>query len=260
MSTDPLLAGARGLWEGWAGASASFPAAGGLSVVVSPESGICPGGWVGVVALGGSAIATAPNEKAAGIVRDALAPLPTEAVVDATAVHQVLPVAELLGPAALAYVSPGRFRPERAGALTVGRLPGSDAGLRELEKSVGAEEAGEASLGAITSPAFVVREDERVVAAAGYELWPGLAAQVSVLTRREWRGRGLARLTGSAAVAHALAAGLLPQWRARVPASRRVAAALGFQELGAQLSMRIRIIGEEPSRDAVAATDVEVGP
>ncbi|MEO3754736.1 GNAT family N-acetyltransferase [Streptomyces sp. B6B3] len=240
MSTDPLLAGARGLWEGWAGASVSFSGAGSLSVVVSPESGICPGGWVGVVALGGSAIATAPNERAAGIVRDALAPLPVGAVVDADAIRRVLPVAEVLGPAALAYVSPDHFRPVRdGGAMTVERLPGGHADLRELEESVGAEEAGEASLGAISSPAFVVREDERVVAAAGYELWPGRAAHVSVLTGREWRGRGLARLTASAAVAHALAAGLLPQWRARVPASRRVAAALGFRELGAQLSLSI---------------------
>jgi len=53
------------------------------------------------------------------------------------------------------------------------------------------------------------------------------------------RGRGLARATGSATVAHALAAGLLPQWRARRPASRRVAAALGFAEMGAQLSIEL---------------------
>ncbi|PWS40209.1 GNAT family N-acetyltransferase, partial [Streptomyces sp. ZEA17I] len=44
----------------------------------------------------------------------------------------------------------------------------------------------------------------------------------------------------SEATAHALAAGLLPQWRARPAASRRVAAALGYRELGAQLSVRLR--------------------
>ncbi|WP_405668919.1 GNAT family N-acetyltransferase [Streptomyces sp. NBC_00055] len=54
------------------------------------------------------------------------------------------------------------------------------------------------------------------------------------------RERGLARVTASATVTHALTAGLLPEWRARPPASRRVAAALGFEELGAQLSMRLR--------------------
>ncbi|NEB68512.1 GNAT family N-acetyltransferase, partial [Streptomyces fulvissimus] len=51
--------------------------------------------------------------------------------------------------------------------------------------------------------------------------------------------RGLARQVASEATAHALAAGLLPQWRARPAASRRVAAALGYRELGAQLSVRL---------------------
>lgn len=46
-------------------------------------------------------------------------------------------------------------------------------------------------------------------------------------------------LTQSAAVAHALTAGLLPQWRARAQASRRVARALGLRELGSQLSVRL---------------------
>jgi len=36
------------------------------------------------------------------------------------------------------------------------------------------------------------------------------------------------------ATADALAAGLLPQWRARVPASLRVAAKLGYRTLGRQ--------------------------
>ncbi|NEC07096.1 GNAT family N-acetyltransferase, partial [Streptomyces sp. SID7909] len=38
---------------------------------------------------------------------------------------------------------------------------------------------------------------------------------------------------------HALAADRLPQWRARPEASRRVARALGYRELGSQLSVRL---------------------
>ncbi|MET9675820.1 GNAT family N-acetyltransferase [Streptomyces sp. NPDC006482] len=109
----PLLAAARRLWENVAGVPASFPPAGAVNVVVSPQSDMCPAGWVGIVELGGSALVTAPAA----------------------------------------------------------------------------------------------------------------------------RGRGLARRVASAAVAHALADRRLPQWRARPPASRRVAAALGFEELGAQLSL-----------------------
>uniref|UniRef100_UPI003BAB0039 GNAT family N-acetyltransferase n=1 Tax=Streptomyces sp. NBC_01001 TaxID=2903713 RepID=UPI003BAB0039 len=108
-----------------------------------------------------------------------------------------------------------------------------------MEKAAGDEDAGEAALDEITSPAFVVREQGQVVAAAGYRAWPSRTAHIGVLTAPAVRGQGLARVTGSATVAHALAAGLLPQWRARPPASRRVAASLGFEELGFQLSIEI---------------------
>jgi predicted GNAT family acetyltransferase len=60
-----------------------------------------------------------------------------------------------------------------------------------------------------------------------------------VLTASAARGRGLARAAASAAVAHAIQEGRLPQWRARLPASRRVAHALGFRELGSQVSIRL---------------------
>ncbi|MFF3258987.1 GNAT family N-acetyltransferase [Streptomyces sp. NPDC002932] len=244
MPMDALLPVARGLWEELAGVPVSFAPAGGVSVVVSPESGLCPAGWVGVVALGGSVLVTAPDRSAAALVRDAPAGLWAEAVVDEALVREVLPVAGTLGPAALSYVSPEGFRPVRAGvlrpgALPVEQLPAGQAELRRLEAAAGDADAGEAGLSGITSPVFVVREHGEVVAAAGYEVWPARTAHLSVLTAPAARGRGLARVTGSAAVAHALAAGLLPQWRARPPASRRVAAALGFTELGSQLSIEL---------------------
>ncbi|WP_329360255.1 GNAT family N-acetyltransferase [Streptomyces sp. NBC_01483] len=239
MSREPLLVRARGLWEGLAGVPVSFAPTGGVNVVVSPESALCPVGWVGAVALSGSAIVTVPSEGAAVIVRDALASLPVEDVVDGAVVRELLPVTRVLGPATLAYASPEGFRPAEAGALTVEQLPSGDLELRLLEQAAGHEDAGEAALDEITSSVFVVREHGQVVAAAGYRAWPGRAAHIGVLTAPQARGRGLARVTGSAAVAHALAAGLLPQWRARPLASRRVAAVLGFQELGSQLSLEI---------------------
>ncbi|MEU1622192.1 GNAT family N-acetyltransferase [Streptomyces sp. NPDC005722] len=239
MSMDALVVRARELWEDLAQVPVSFAPTGCVNVVVSPRSGLCPEGWVGVVALGGSAIVTAPSDNAAVIVRDALGKLPLEAVVDIAAVREVLPVARVLGPAALSYASPASFRLAEAGALTVEQLPAVHPDLRILEQVAGHEDADEAALDEITSPTFVVREHNQVVAASGYLTWPRRTAQISVLTAPEARGRGLARVTGSAAVAHALAAGLLPQWRARPPASRRVAAALGFEELGSQLSIKI---------------------
>ncbi|MFI1977849.1 GNAT family N-acetyltransferase [Streptomyces wedmorensis] len=234
MPTDRLSTRARELWEGLAGVPVSFPPSGGVRVVVSPESGLCPPGWTGVVVLDGSAIVTAPSEGTAAVVRDAL--IGRRADVDA--IRDALPAAGVLGPAVLAYLSPEGFRPAAASA-TLERLPGHHQALRALEGAAGREDADEAALDDITSPAFVVRERGEVVAAAGYRTWPRRTAHLSVLTAPAARGRGLARRTASAAVAHALGTGLLPQWRARPAASRRVAAALGFEELGAQLSVEI---------------------
>ncbi|MEV6840453.1 GNAT family N-acetyltransferase [Streptomyces sp. NPDC051133] len=245
---DPLQAGARALWEGLAAVPVSFPPAGGVSVVVSPASGLCPAGWVGVVSLCGAALVTAPTKRAADLVRDALATLPQDALTDADAVRAALPVARVLGPAALSYTSSDLFRPAAPGVLPVHRLPGGHSALRRLEEAAGADDTDEAALDDITSPAFVIRAGDAggpVIAAAGYRSWPGRAAHLSVLTDPALRGRGLARVTASAAVTHALTAGLLPQWRARLPASRRVAAALGFRELGAQLSIRLRSAGAQ---------------
>ena len=239
MPIDPLLARARRLWEDLAGVPVPFPPIGDVNVAVSPGSGMCPAGWVGVVALGGSAIVTVPSDSATAIVRDALRELPGQAVVDADSVRTVLPVSRVLGPAVLSYLSPERFRPQYSGTSEVDQLPADNRELRLLEAVAGPEDAGEAGLDEITSPVFVVREGGQVVAAAGYRTWPGSTAHISVLTAPHARGRGLARATGSATVAHALAAGLLPQWRARRTASRRVAAALGFAELGAQLSIEM---------------------
>ncbi|MEU3606417.1 GNAT family N-acetyltransferase [Streptomyces sp. NPDC035033] len=241
MPMDPLLLRARGLWEGLARGSVSFAPGGGVSVVVSPESGLCPVGWVGMVTLGESALVTVPVEKRALAVRHALERLPVGALMDGSSVNEVLPVARVLGPAVLSYVSPEKFLPVETGSLRVERLPAGHPELRRLEESAGDQDAGEAALDEITSPVFVVREHGRVVAAAGYQGWPSRTAHLGVLTAPDARGRGLARVTGSAAVAHALAAGLLPQWRARASAaaSRRVAASLGFEELGFQLSIEL---------------------
>ncbi|MFF0745524.1 GNAT family N-acetyltransferase [Streptomyces sp. NPDC004111] len=237
MPEDPLMIRARELWENLASVPVSFASDGGVRVVVSPESRLCPAGWVGVVALGESALATAPDADTAAVVRDALTGLPVTAVTDVAAVGAVLPLAGVLGPAALAYVSVGGFRPVGRGAPVVQQLPGTHPDVRRLEETAGETDAGEAGLFENTSPAFVVRTAGQVVAAAGYRLWPGRTAHIGVLTAPAQRGRGLARAVGSAATAHALTAGLLPQWRARIPASRRVADALGFRELGAQLSI-----------------------
>jgi hypothetical protein len=238
MADDPLLARAREVWLELAGVPMAFPADGdGVEVAVSAGSRLCPPGWVGIVALGDAAIATVPVVSWAGIVRNVLDELPVAVLTDADRLRAVLPVAQVLGPASLAYLDECDFQP--AEAIPVDVLPREHADLATLLASATADDADESGLAEITSRAFVVRSGTHVVAAAGYRRWPGQVAHMCVLTTPKRRGRGLARVVASAAVADGLANQLLPQWRARPASSRRVARALGFRQLGGQLCVRI---------------------
>ncbi|MEO3874036.1 GNAT family N-acetyltransferase [Nonomuraea sp. B12E4] len=80
-----------------------------------------------------------------------------------------------------------------------------------------------------------------MISGCGYRPWVDTVAHLSVLTASHRRGRGYARMAASAAAADALDRGLVPQWRARVEASRRVARALGFRQLGRQVSLRLPV-------------------
>jgi hypothetical protein len=245
MSSDGLVIRARSLWQELATGPVAFGARGEVNVVVSPGSHMCPRGWLGIVVLGDAAIVSVPDDAHAEAARAGLTRLPLTDIADPERLGSVLPVAEFLGPAALAYLSPEQFRPAGNGqsAAVVEQLPAGHADLLGLRETAGEADWDEAGLDEITSAAFVVRDEVggMVVASAGYRLWPGGTAHISVLTDPAHRGRRLARMTGAAASRHALEAGLLPQWRARIPASRRVAAAIGFRELGRQLSVRLLI-------------------
>lgn len=235
---DDLTARARLLWTHCAAVPVQFPAAGEVAVVVSPQSMMCPRGWVGIAVIGDAAIATAPTDEAAATVRRELSGMSIADLVNGRRVLKALPTQRALGPAALAYLDEADFRPTSEPAFgEVGRVPVDDPVLRAFDASVPQEDADEAAILDVTSPAFVVRDGDRVIAASGYRTWPCGIAHIAVLTAPEARGRGLAKATGAVATRHALDAGLTPQWRARPPASRRVARALGFRELGTQISV-----------------------
>ncbi|MEU8080254.1 GNAT family N-acetyltransferase [Catellatospora citrea] len=231
-----MIATAQQVWLELAGVPVTFPAEG-AEVAVSERSLLCPPGWCGIVTLGNAAIVTVPADDIAELVRQRLGGQRVAALTDPERLCRALPVAEVLGPATLAYCDKRSFRPTDPGVLDV--IPADHADLAALLASVPPDDADECGLAEITSPAYVVRSGSHVVAAAGYRRWPGEAAHMCVLTAPPHRGRGLARIVGGAAVADALANDLLPQWRARPDPSRRVARALGFHELGTQLSIRI---------------------
>ena len=254
MGTDrtpaALTARARELWEflaaGWpaappgdetgtpAGRAAGFAPA--VRVAVSPASALCPPGWAGIVVIGDAALATAPDPGAARLIEQGLAGLPAASLTDAYRLRNRLPVAAILGPASLAYLDPAEFRPW-PGAAASTPLSLDDPDFRRFVRAADPGEVEESGIEEITSPAFAVRERGQVAAAAGYRDWPRGTAHLSVLTAAAARDRGLARAAASAAVAHAIAEGRLPQWRARPLPSRRVARALGFRELGFQVSI-----------------------
>lgn len=237
MEVAGLTARARALWESLAGEAVAFEPA--VRVTVSRRSLLCPPGWVGIVVIDGAAIATAPAAGTARTVQDALGAVPVASLTDPAVLGARLPVRELLGPASLAYLDAAEFR-ARHGRQATEVIPPRDAALHRFLAAGDPLEVEESAMAEITSPAFAVREHGQIVAVAGYRDWPGRVAHLSVLTAAPARGRGLAQVTASAAVAHALHQGKLPQWRARLPASRRVARALGFRELGAQASIRLR--------------------
>ncbi|MFJ8885839.1 GNAT family N-acetyltransferase [Streptomyces sp. NPDC102402] len=239
MTGDLLCDRARELWVELAVEPVQFSSsAGAVNVVASPGSRLCPPLWTGIVVLGGAGIGTVPSMEAAQLLADAASKLSCEELVQEDRLREVLPVLDVLGPASLLYLDRAGFLPMPEGAAAEEAACG-DGQLAALLVRSGEGDAGESGLEDITSPAFVLRESNDVVAAAGCQVWPRSVAHLSVLVAPGHRGRGLARGVASAAVAHALDAGLLPQWRARPHPSKRVALALGFRDLGSQLSVRL---------------------
>ncbi|WP_239137939.1 GNAT family N-acetyltransferase [Sphaerisporangium rufum] len=210
-----------------------------MTVVVSPGSWLCPAGWTGIVTLGGAALATVPEAGLVDPVRRVLLADLGGTGVELSGLSARLPVHDVLGPATLAYLDADDFVSAHIDA-GVERLPADDCDVARLVAAVDDQDADESGVDEVDSAVWAIREGRKVIAAAGYRSWSDGVAHLSVLVDAERRGRGLARLVASAAVAEALAEGLLPQWKARPEPSRRVARALGFRELGSQLSLLLR--------------------
>lgn len=116
MTDDRVMARARGLWEQLAAVPLSFPSSGGIAIAASPGSRLCPPSWAGIVQLGDAAIVTAPGEAQAGLLRQALEQVPVPSLVCSSELRARVAVTDVLGPAALAYLSRDDFRPGLDGA------------------------------------------------------------------------------------------------------------------------------------------------
>ncbi len=185
--------------------------------------------------------AVAPTPELVSPLTSALADLSPEDVTSPDRVAERLPgVVEILGPARLYYLG-DRF-PAATSAAPVDVVPLSQIG--DLLAAADAEELQESGLAHVTSKVSVIRSEfGEPVAACGYRYWPEQIAHLSVLTRADHRRKRLAAAVAIDAIWRALGEGLLPQWRARPAASQGAAQAIGFEEMGAQLSLRIDGVG-----------------
>ena len=245
MPLPALTARARTVWVRLAGVPVVFAPV--LRPAVSPTSRLCPPGWAGLVVIADEAIATVPDAGTGQIMQEALSRAPAASLTDPELLNSKLVITDVLGPATLAYLDSGNFRPP-PGTASTATVDVFDPALASLLSEADRGDLAESGIAEITSPAFVIREQNHVVAAAGYRDWPGQVAHMSVLTAVHARDRGLGQVAAAAAVAHALGENKLPQWRARQQASRQIARHLGFQELGSQVSLRLATISSRLDR------------
>jgi GNAT superfamily N-acetyltransferase len=208
----------------------------GLQVVVRPESFLCPPGWVGILRIQETVTVSVPAGHLAEPIRLALRGLsPLETTSAERVKERIRGVSDVLGPASLFYPTANPFASSDDAEVEVA----DPSELEDLVRSSPAEEVGESGLAEVELPASIIRQDGLVVAACGWRLWPHGIAHLSVLTKPGHRREGLGRLVSAHAIARAVEAGLIPQWRARPLASKELARSLGLVEMGSQLSIKI---------------------
>jgi GNAT superfamily N-acetyltransferase len=233
-------------WCEIGGASAGW-VPGKITVEASAGSRMAPPGWVGAVTLGSGSVAvgalvTAPDEPQAAAVRGELSHLPPDRLTEPPYWAALIPHdGRVLGPAELAYLDATDFSPVAGETVVEAALSDVAAAIANLETAAGQDDVNEVGITEAQAPLFIVRRDDMIASVCSYREWPGGLAHMMVMSHPDHRGHGLAKLTATAASEHALAAGLIPQWRARVPASQAVARSLGYTTLGAQLSVLLRL-------------------
>jgi ribosomal protein S18 acetylase RimI-like enzyme len=145
----------------------------------------------------------------------------------------------VVGPAFIGYAE--RVSPAVHPARALG--PGDAIALEALQASCDATEW-EHGGGSLERPSSGVFVGERLVAVAGYEVWGGAIAHLSIITHAGFRSRGFGRSACAHIAGRAMAAGLLPQYRTLEAnaASMRVAKALGFCRYATSLAVRLNCV------------------
>jgi hypothetical protein len=203
------------------------PTNGGLRICAEPCT-------LNAVHVAGVTFARIPPEMAAPV-----AEWPPAQLCDLTAFSQ-LPIT-IRAHASLAYADAGALVAPGPGVTA---LAGDDARIAELATTMSADEWDECGLwrGTALQGWHAVVVDGQVAAAAAYENWGGDIAHLCVATARAYRCQARGRQAAAASAHHAVASGLVAQWRASMPnaASRAVGARLGFLTLGEQLVLSVQ--------------------
>jgi GNAT superfamily N-acetyltransferase len=164
-------------------------------------------------------------------------------VVSGTFLQDVLgdAVDQIIGPAFIGYTDGATFHPLVPNAAHL--LAAGDAEpVAELRAACDAVEWSHGGSALGQNPAAGVYSSERLVALAGYEVWGGGIAQISVITHPGHRGRGHAGAVVSMLTETALVQGLVPQYHtleSNTP-SMQVARKLGFVRYGVSMAVRLR--------------------
>lgn len=144
-------------------------------------------------------------------------------------------VAKVIGPAFVGYTA--ALPPVPTGARSLGDV---DAGALERLRLACEELDWEHGGSAIEQVVSGVFDGAQLASVAGYEVWGGVIAHISVVTHPGRRGRGHGRQAVAHVASRALQAGLVPQYRtlmANAP-SMRVARELGFEEFATTVAVR----------------------
>jgi GNAT superfamily N-acetyltransferase len=149
-------------------------------------------------------------------------------------------VGKVIGPAPISYGSAQSLDLRDAARAVV--VPSEAGSVAELKAACG-EEWSDGGSEPAGQPLFgCIDEAGRLAALASYQLWAPTIAHLYVITHPSRRGRGLARAAVARAAQHALASGLLPQYRTlrANAASIAVAKRLGFTEYGFSVYVRMQ--------------------
>lgn len=197
-----------------------------------------PEGWVAIVRLEWQVVVAGPSDQLDRIDSNTRQSFPSQLLSVEHLAEFVCP-RHTLGPARLYYGASKGASPSTA---TDGPLDVDDSRVRAVLADATDDERGESAIEDATSGVFLaLTADGAPGAVAGWRVWPHEVAHISVLCARTHRGTGVGFAAAHRAVAAAVAAGLLPQWRVREDNHPSIALAerLGLRHLGDQLSIRL---------------------